>query len=191
MDRQTHGQYVGEVRTFAGAGLPDGWLPCDGQTLSADQYPELYAVIGVRYGGGADGTFCLPDLRARAVMGNGLGSGPSSALTLRQLGDKVGSPAITLEARHLPRHKHRVYGQGGEQTQSTHDITGAREHWPLLASPDQSSPTPPGVTLARRPLLLGETAPVGGGGEAGAEPHENRQPFLGLCFCIAWKDPEQ
>src|SRR5690554_2132618 len=97
-------QYIGEVRVVAGFEVPDGWLPCDGQSLPTSDYPELYTVIGARYGS-RPGYFNLPDLRARAVMGVGQGTG----LTSRELGDKTGAAYVALEERHLTRHKHRVY----------------------------------------------------------------------------------
>ncbi|MCX4348233.1 MAG: phage tail protein [Alphaproteobacteria bacterium] len=46
----------------AGSAIPDGFLLCDGSTISRELYPELFAVIGDRYGEG-DGvtTFHLPN----------------------------------------------------------------------------------------------------------------------------------
>lgn len=45
---------------------PNGWLFCQGQTLSQATYPVLYSVIGTQYGAGA---FKLPDLMARTALG--------------------------------------------------------------------------------------------------------------------------
>ena len=41
----------------------DGFVPCDGRLLSASDYPDLYAAIGVRFGHGPAGTFKVPDMR--------------------------------------------------------------------------------------------------------------------------------
>jgi len=38
------------------------YLPCDGRTLQANSFPELYKVIGTTFGGG-NGVFNLPDMR--------------------------------------------------------------------------------------------------------------------------------
>jgi hypothetical protein len=59
-------QYGGSVPTgiimpFAGDHIPQGWVPCEGQTMSREQYPELYKVIEGMYGT----PFRVPDLRAR------------------------------------------------------------------------------------------------------------------------------
>lgn len=70
------GTPVGSVIAFAGPMAqpadhgPDntgvmqaqGWMLCDGRTLAASQYPELFAVLGYCYGG-ADGLFQIPDYR--------------------------------------------------------------------------------------------------------------------------------
>ena len=52
---------VGEVRTYMGTKLPDGWLLCDGSELSRNHYPNLFSILGENYGDG-DGisTFELP-----------------------------------------------------------------------------------------------------------------------------------
>jgi phage-related tail fiber protein len=61
---------------FAGPkeNIPDGWLLCDGRTISRSEYFNLYKAIGSSWGSG-DGstTFNLPDLRGmflRGVSGN-------------------------------------------------------------------------------------------------------------------------
>jgi hypothetical protein len=44
--------------------LPTGFLVPDGRTLPRAAYPDLFAVLGTRYGGGDDDSFRLPDLRS-------------------------------------------------------------------------------------------------------------------------------
>lgn len=39
-----------------------GWMLCDGRTLRAETYPELFAHLGYAYGG-EDGLFAIPDYR--------------------------------------------------------------------------------------------------------------------------------
>jgi microcystin-dependent protein len=62
------GSYVGEIRIYAGAVIPDGWIACRGQSLLKTAYPVLANVIGNAYGGSGT-SFLLPDLRARVVVG--------------------------------------------------------------------------------------------------------------------------
>ncbi len=74
---------TGEIKTYAGAAAPAGWLSCNGALISRADYAALYEVIGITYGTG-DGstTFALPDLRGRIPIGAGHGAG----LTNRGLG---------------------------------------------------------------------------------------------------------
>jgi microcystin-dependent protein len=66
--------YTGEIRTLAGATIPNGWLQCDGQALNRITYSNLFNVIGTTWGTG-DGTttFNIPDLRGRTTLGSGKG----------------------------------------------------------------------------------------------------------------------
>jgi microcystin-dependent protein len=62
---------VGAVLAI-GATIDPGplWLPCDGQNLSRDACPEIFAAIGHGYGKGAtDDEFKLPDYRGRFLKG--------------------------------------------------------------------------------------------------------------------------
>ena len=82
---------AGMVQMFAGSTAPTGWLICNGSAVSRTTYATLFAVIGTTWGAG-DGstTFNLPDLRGRAPIGAGTGSG----LTARSLAAKGGSQNI-------------------------------------------------------------------------------------------------
>ena len=45
MSYLTGGFLVGEVRNYAGSAAPAGWLFCYGQTVSKNDYPELFDII--------------------------------------------------------------------------------------------------------------------------------------------------
>src|SRR6056297_1078224 len=67
---------VGFIGPFAGTTAPQGWLFCNGQTVTRVAYPELFSAIGETFGEG-DGstTFAVPDLRDRFALGaNSIGS---------------------------------------------------------------------------------------------------------------------
>lgn len=83
--------WAGIIQMFGGSTPPAGWLLCDGSAVSRTTYATLFAAIGTTWGAG-DGstTFNLPDLRGRAPIGAGTGSG----LTARTLGGKLGSENI-------------------------------------------------------------------------------------------------
>ncbi|MEM6455007.1 MAG: phage tail protein [Acidobacteriota bacterium] len=54
-----------------------GWMPCDGRSLEASEYPELYAVLGTLYGQGSGSTssFRIPDYRGLFLRGADSGAG--------------------------------------------------------------------------------------------------------------------
>lgn len=64
------GPEIGLMSAYAGATAPDGWLICNGASLSTTTYAALFAVIGYTYGG-SGANFNLPDTRDRALYGVG------------------------------------------------------------------------------------------------------------------------
>lgn len=67
----------GVIMPYAGSyeNVPDGWLPCNGQTVSSEAYPQLFAAIGTTWGSVTNITasgvtyFKLPDFRDRTLWG--------------------------------------------------------------------------------------------------------------------------
>lgn len=58
----------GEIILFGGVSLPEGWLLCDGSTISRNKYKNLFKAIGTYYGAGDEtSTFNLPEI---ATEGN-------------------------------------------------------------------------------------------------------------------------
>lgn len=81
----------GEVKAYAGATAPTGFLFCHGQAVSRTTYSALYAILGTSHGSG-DGltTFNLPDYRGSflrglvnvtTVTGTGTASGGAATFT--------------------------------------------------------------------------------------------------------------
>ena len=69
---------AGSVFALAGsqAGVPTGYLACDGSSVSRSTYSALFAVIGTTYGSASSTTFNLPNLRGQFIRGvNTTGSG--------------------------------------------------------------------------------------------------------------------
>ncbi len=60
---------LGEIVAFAGNYAPAGWAFADGQTLLDTSNLALFNVIGTMYGNGGPGTFDLPDLDGRTIIG--------------------------------------------------------------------------------------------------------------------------
>jgi hypothetical protein len=62
------GTIPGMVMAYAGATTPPtGWLFCDGAYYDINLYPELYTVIGFRYGTNDSGQFRVPPLMSGDV----------------------------------------------------------------------------------------------------------------------------
>ncbi|MEJ7824921.1 MAG: tail fiber protein [Solirubrobacteraceae bacterium] len=89
----------GEMKAFAGAAAPTGWLFCNGQAISRTTYAALFGAIGTAHGAG-DGstTFNVPDARGRSLIGhNG---------TTRILGAVGGEVDHALTTAEIPLHNH-------------------------------------------------------------------------------------
>jgi len=94
---------LGVILPFATEDLPTGVLPCDGSNFSREDYPDLYAILASVYIIDAD-NFVTPDLRGRAVIGSGSGSG----LSPRSIGDTGGEEEHQLTTGELAAHDHTI-----------------------------------------------------------------------------------
>lgn len=87
---------AGEVSAFARTTAPDGWLVCDGTTVSRTTYARLFAAIGTTFGAGnGSTTFRIPDLRGEFIRALDLGRGVDAG---RVLG--------SFQAGEIQSHKH-------------------------------------------------------------------------------------
>ena len=105
---------IGQIMMFAGPNekVPAGWKICDGSALSRTTYSKLYEIIGTTWGAGdEETTFNIPDLRGRAPVGAGSGSG----LTERTIGATFG-----VEDAIIPYHRHSVSKVTGAITGGSH-----------------------------------------------------------------------
>jgi microcystin-dependent protein len=105
---------TGVISPYAGldSNIPTGYLLCNGQEVSRTTYATLFGVVSTTYGVGDNSTtFNLPDLRGRAPIGAGTGTG----LTARALGSTVGTETHTLTEAQMPGHTH-AFGFGGGTT---------------------------------------------------------------------------
>jgi microcystin-dependent protein len=109
----------GSIQMFAGSTAPNGWLVCDGSTVSRSYYSDLFKVIGTTYGAGnSNTTFTLPDMRGRLPIGAGTGT----SLTARTLGANLGAETVTLAETNLPPHTHTAT-VGTQSANHTHTGT--------------------------------------------------------------------
>ena len=56
-------EYLGIIKLFGGNFIPKGYLECNGQLLSIQNYQALYSLLGASYGGDGMSDFALPKLQ--------------------------------------------------------------------------------------------------------------------------------
>jgi microcystin-dependent protein len=82
----------------------NGWLLCDGRSLSRTAYFELFQAIGTSFGSNNSTTFKIPDMRGRVI--GGVGNSGNEDDDTHALGDSVGTENVTLSTDQIPSHSH-------------------------------------------------------------------------------------
>ena len=85
------GMPIGAIIAYPSSNIPNGWLECNGSTITSANYPELYDLIG--------GT--LPNLKGRVIVGQ-----DTSQTEFDTLGETGGS-------KELQAHSHTLNDQVG------------------------------------------------------------------------------
>ena len=85
---------IGSVIFYLGTTIPDGYLLCNGASLSRTEYPELFEVLGTKCGSVDSAHFTLPDTHHRFLEGT---------TTLSEVGSYIaaGLPNIPGNISHL------------------------------------------------------------------------------------------
>lgn len=186
-DAATKGQLdiampVGSITAYGGTAAPSGWLLCDGSAVSRTTYAGLFAALGTAHGAGnGTTTFNVPDLRGRAPIGVGTGSG----LTARAVADKPGAEAVQLTANEsgMPMHSHGVTDPGHSHAQKV--SAGISDNGQVVrrdyASDGPGTPYPQGVITDNNTTGLTVN---NSGTLTAAAAHNNMQPSYALHFII-------
>jgi microcystin-dependent protein len=182
--------FLGEIQMVAFPFAPVGFALCDGSLLQVSQYPALYSLIGVAYGGDGVQTFAIPDLRGRGPISVGAGPG----LQPVHIGQKGGLEAVTLTADQLPSHTHTATVQPGAHAQQSCSTSLGTIPSPAGAIPAEvfdiesgavvpafAPPAAANQTMAPLPLTLNISVSATGG----SKPVETRSPYLGVYYVIA------
>ncbi|MBB5607721.1 MULTISPECIES: phage tail protein [unclassified Janthinobacterium] len=164
--------YIGEIRLFAFARIPNGWLACDGSLVSIANNETLFTLIGTTYGGDGVNTFGVPDLRGQVPLHQG--TGPQ--LTARVLGQNGGTEQVTLLGTQLAQHTHGFNVTSTVATASTPAATL------LLAAPANNDKMYTSSLAGLTSYSLSQAAVTYTGGN---QPHDNTMPTLTASFCIA------
>jgi len=156
--------FVAEIRIMTSNFAPQGWAFCNGQILPLSQNTALFSLLGTIYGGNGQSNFALPNIQGNHVMHHGQGPG----LSLRDLGEIGGSENVTLLESEIPSHSHAINAVNDSGLQTS----------PSNALPARAPMYKSSGTL----VSMAGTSVVPSGGSL---PHNNRQPYLTLNFCIA------
>jgi len=128
----------GTIMAYGGDTAPSGWFLCYGGTLFDTDYPDLFAVIGHRFGKGVQAGrsfFYLPDMRGRFLRGRDAGTGrdPDRAgRTAMNRGGATGDAVGSVQGDQFKSHSHsetRYVDSGNDPTRSnpTGDVVGRLE----------------------------------------------------------------
>jgi len=174
-DCETPGMIIGEIRFFGLVTAPEGWLECNGDSISQATYPDLFAAIGENFGFAVGGNFRLPDLRFRVPMGTGElgGSSPYEV----GLGQQAGQEEIALTTDYIPSHNHSVTDPG-------HNHPPASGQNTFLGNGTGSNTAPAGSGLNTRTTTGTATTGITIGNTGGGLPFPIIQPGIGLLACI-------
>lgn len=156
---------AGAMVMFGGASAPTGWLLCDGAAVSRTTYAILFAAIGTTWGvGDGSTTFNVPDLRGRAPIGSGQGSG----LTNRTLGSKLGEESHALTLAENGSHAHT--GGLHAHTGGLHTHTGGAHQHSLPSHIHEAGYT---ATYGGTGKLESTTGSTGSGGNVATSSNGN------------------
>ncbi|WP_084977797.1 phage tail protein [Plesiomonas shigelloides] len=202
--------YVGSVCYMVTSYCPDGYLRANGQIVLISQYQALYALVGNTWGGSpGQGSFGLPDLRSRVVVGTGQGAGLSNVA----LAQTFGAENVTLSTLNVAPHTHTttispnssltgtasvaipvVTGTATTNIPSnTVSLAGTSPSFDLSPIGGADSPAniysnaPANTTLKpfNVPFSVGSLSGVTINANTGGTPFNVRNPGVGLTACIA------
>ncbi len=159
--------FMSEIKIYSFQFAPRNWAYCHGQLMSIIQNQALFSLLGTTFGGDGRVSFGLPDMRGRVPIGQMYEEYSPG----QHVGELGGAEAHSLSISELPQHSHAVQASSsyGNSPIPTNNI--------LAASPTGGLYTNPENLVAMNPTLVSNSG--------GSQPHENRQPYLALSFCIA------
>lgn len=121
---------IGTIVMWATSTPPEGWLLCNGATVSRAAYPGLFKVLGTSVGNVGSSAFKIPDLSGRFPLGT------SNTHNLHSTG---GAETHTLTVNEIPPHDHGIGGniiQRGSGGDAFRELSGA---YPGTSNPSSQS----------------------------------------------------
>jgi microcystin-dependent protein len=183
---------AGIINQYGGSVAPDGYLLCNGQSVSTGAYPALFAAIGYTYGGSGS-SFNIPNLQNRVPVGLG------TETEFDALGETGGSKTHTLTVDQMPSHthtqdshNHTQNSHNHSQNSHTHSERGASNFPGILSAAGNQygvavdtayttgSTTATNIATTATNQATTATNQNTGGGLA----HNNLQPYIVLNYII-------
>jgi len=176
---------VGTITMFAGSAAPDGWLICDGSSVSATTYADLYSVIGTTYGGSSS-NFYLPNLKGRVPVARD----PADA-SFNAVGNHGGEKTHALTANEMPSHMHTVdppstYTNTTGNHSHTYTQPSAMSNGDQQGIPDYVSVTTGTTSAAGDHYHSVDIGAFYSGSTGSGAAHNILQPFFVLNFIIKY-----
>lgn len=155
--------FIGQLLLASFNFAPKGFIVANGQLMAINQNQALFSLFGTTYGGDGRTTFGLPNLQGRTPIGY------SGQFSQGQLG---GEETHTLTQVEVPPHSHQLQGTlaPANTANPAGNVFGA---------------TAGNLTLYGGAANLQLLVPATISNYGGSQPHENRQPFLVMTWCIA------
>jgi len=178
--------FLGQIFLFGFNFAPKNHVFCNGQVFPIAQNTALFSLLGTTYGGNGVTTFALPNLNGFVPMGTGQGNGLSNYVP----GEVAGQENVTLLVNEMPAHTHVFDFSQYKGTLQCHAGAGNQRdpagHVPALESSGATASYSDASVLAAT-MDSSAVSVTGGnvGPTGGSQPHENRQPFLVMNYCIA------
>lgn len=193
-------QILGQILAFGFNWSPAGWVQCNGQLLSIQQYTALYTLLSTTFGGDGRTTFGVPDLQGRTIVGLGQGYNGATPFTNVTWGQKGGVEGLALSSANLPAHIHPITNGNGTSTTvkvttSLQSVNNANETndsgngGNYLGTTDSNMPNIYREAQAGDNSVNGMVSTISGNTgyntTQAPTPISLRNPYLGLMYCIA------
>jgi len=202
---------IGTIILYPVAAAPStDYLECNGQSLFSASYPDLFAIIGTNFGGGA-GSFNLPDFKQKLIAGYDpadpdyatIGTDPAPitnfpTLTGQQSGiqthshplgiaGSISTAGLTANASPDSEHKHQISskkgsGTGNPRTPDTSPNAGQDGEWSWTGYPVQTLDGIHTHTISGSATLGGDTQVVADA--PGNDPLDVRNEYAAMPYFI-------
>ena len=130
---------IGSVIFYLGTTIPDGYLLCNGASLSRTEYPELFEVLGTKCGSVDSAHFTLPDTHHRFLEGT---------TTLSEVGSYIaaGLPNSKGRLSYLSANDSRGQGYDGG---SMYYAFASQNVKTMVSMQEENIPADPAIDLSR------------------------------------------